>query len=472
MHTPPDNPVRRPRTRGVAGLPPELRRSVRIVTIAGCLAMVFMHTLRGAHRTAFLHDLGARPFHFGVIGAVPPLMLSLQFVSALLVNRLRHRKRLWISTLVMRRASVCLLGLLPWLMPDASATTLVWTFIAVLATGQAMETVSQPIFFAWMGSLLPRDTFSEIWAGRRLWLSWARAGVMLGLSGALWVFRDADIRIVFPVLACVGAVAGVTDILLFVKVPEPPASTSHASHLARLLQPFRRKRFRRYIVYDSILRFGTMMAAPLFRIFLLQEIGLGVHIILLLFTCHAIGGTLFARRIGKLADRVGHRPVIILATALKCWIAVAMMLLQPGLMVLSLVPVFLIDNMLNTALMVSRTGFTLKQSPEANRAMFVAAVMATGGLAAALGSLSGGVLMDHLPPLNWEVGGWTLTRFRVVFAVSALVRFSGFLMSTRLHEPESAEAAQVFRDVIRPAIQRPLQAPFDVLRALIDTAKR
>jgi len=452
------------------GLRPDLRRSVRIITVAGCLAMVFMHLTTGAHRVAFLKDLGARPFHFSVIGAVPPLLLSLQFLAALFVNRLRHRKRIWIVVLVIRRSLVCLLGFLPWLFPNASPRFLVWAFIGILAVGQAMGTCCAPVFVAWMGALLPRDSFSEIWGGRRLWLSWSRAGVMLALSGTLWLLQDVNIRTVFPVVACVGALAGVMDILLFVKVPEPPAPVSDAPHFERLLEPFKQKRFRRYILYDSVLRFGMLLSAPLVRIFLLQEIGLGVHLILLLFTCHALGGTLFARRIGRLADRVGHRPIIILATALKCVVTLAMFLLQPGPMVLLLVPVFLFDNMLNTAIMVSRTGFTLKQAPEKNRAMFVAAVLATAGLAGALGSMAGGFMMDHLPALNWSVGAWTLTRFRVVFAVSALFRFAGFLMATRLHEPESTEAAVVWRDVVRPALQRPLEAPILFLRNLMSNS--
>jgi len=449
---------------GADTLRPEIRRAMRFITVAGCLAMVFTHLMKGAPRAAFLRDIGARPFHFGVIGAIPPLMFACQFGAALFINRLRRRKRIWIALLVTRRSMVCLLGLLPWLLPQASATVLVWSFIGIMAVGSIMEKFAQPMFFAWMGDLIPSDVFTEVWADRRKWLSWTHAGVMVSMAAALWLFRQADIKIVFPVLACISAIAGVVDILLFVNVPEPEPSISPEPHLARLAEPFRYKRFRRYMLYDSVLKFGAMIGAPLFRIFLLQEIGLGVYEIVLLFTCHALGGALFARRIGKLADEVGHRPVIVLASAFKCVIAIAMFALVPGPMVLILVPVFLLDNMLNTALVTSRTGFTLKRAPAENRPMFVAAVLATAGLAGAAGSLLGGLLMDHLPDVGCTIGTWTLTRFRMVFAVSAVVRFCGFLMSIRLHEPESAEATTVFTDVIAPALQRQLEVPISVIR--------
>jgi hypothetical protein len=52
----------------------------------------------------------------------------------------------------------------------------------------------------------------------------------------------------------------------------------------------------------------------------------------------------------------------------------------------------------------------------------------------------------------------------MVFAISALVRFCGFLMSTRLHEPESAEATTVFGEMIAPALQRQLELPISIIR--------
>ena len=236
---------------------------------------------------------------------------------------------------------------------------------------------------------------------------------------------------------------GVLDILLFVRIPEPTPVLSQAPALARFLAPFKEKRFLRLILFTCVLNFGTMMAAPFFVLYLLEEIGLPVHLVVLLFMSHALGGVLFARRVGRLADEVGNRPVIILSSAFKSAIVIAMFLVRPGHSVWVLVPVLLFDNMINTALMSSRTGFMLKQSPAANRGMFIAAVLAPAGLVGALSSLIGGTLIHRLPDLDTMVMGVPLTSFRMVFLVSAVLRFTAFVCSHAIHEPESDAAGVV-----------------------------
>jgi MFS family permease len=388
-------------------------------------------------------------------------MLGMQFISALAVNHLPYRKKVWITVLVIRRALVVLLALIPWVLPGGPGSLMVWTFIALAALGQCMGTLGHPIFFSWMGDLLPRATQTEFWASRRKWLSWTGAGAMLVVAGFFYYFKAVDIRITYLVVAVIGSTAGVIDILLFIKIPERRAELSPDPHYVRIIEPFRDKGFRRLIAYASALTFGTMLAAPFFRVFLLKEIGLGVHLVVLLFTVHSVGGTFFARSFGRVADRLGHRPVIVLCSALKSLIAIAMAAIQPGWWVLILVPVMLFDNMLNTGLQASRTGFMLKQSPAQNRAMFVAAVLSCAGLAGAAGSLTGGFVLKHLPADGLPfLFGSTLSTFRTVFLLSAFFRMVGFAVSLRLHEPGSKSAPTVLMNVVRPAAIRWLQAPW------------
>ena len=171
-------------------------------------------------------------------------------------------------------------------------------------------------------------------------------------------------------------------------------------------------------------------------------------------TAHALGGVLFARRIGRLADETGSRPIIVLGSAFKSMIVIAMFLVRPGNSVWFLVPVLLFDNMINTALLSSRTGFMLKQSPSANRGMFVAAVLAPAGLVGALSSLIGGALIHRLPELDTTVLGVPLTSFRMVFALSAVLRFAAFVCSHALHEPDSEAAGVVFGRLVTAARTR------------------
>ena len=85
---------------------------MRRIIHAGCLAMVFMQATGGAHRTEFFRLLGASEFHFGVIGAIPPALLFLQFISALIENHLHFRKWIWIVLMSVRRGLFVLIAML------------------------------------------------------------------------------------------------------------------------------------------------------------------------------------------------------------------------------------------------------------------------------------------------------------------------------------------------------------------------
>ncbi|HQF95079.1 MAG TPA: hypothetical protein PLS46_13020, partial [Microthrixaceae bacterium] len=59
------------------------------ITVAGCLAMVYFEFTSAGPRTDLLERLGASYVQFGVLEAIPPLILLMQFISGLVVTRLR-----------------------------------------------------------------------------------------------------------------------------------------------------------------------------------------------------------------------------------------------------------------------------------------------------------------------------------------------------------------------------------------------
>ena len=78
----------------------DLRRSLVLVTTAGCLAMVYMAGTACPLMTRFFLDLGASEGHFGLITGVPMAMISLQIAGALIANRLERRKPFFMVILI------------------------------------------------------------------------------------------------------------------------------------------------------------------------------------------------------------------------------------------------------------------------------------------------------------------------------------------------------------------------------------
>ena len=104
--------------------PSELNRSLRLITVAGCLAMVYLSATTGPARTDFFRALGASDLHFGLLSGFPMMMLSLQFIGAYMTNRLPRRKGMLIVLLIISRLLYLPIAFLP-LLSDRRAQT-VW----------------------------------------------------------------------------------------------------------------------------------------------------------------------------------------------------------------------------------------------------------------------------------------------------------------------------------------------------------
>jgi predicted MFS family arabinose efflux permease len=323
-----------------------------------------------------------------------------------------------------------------------------------------LSNCSVPMWFSWMGELLPHGKINEFWAERRRWAALTTAACMLLSAEFFRRMGNLDIRLTYSAIATLGTLAGILDILLFIKVPEPPSAvTAEPLHLRFLIEPFKDPNFRGMLAYSGFFTFAIMFAAPFFQLYVLKELLLPVDVVLMLWFCHAVGGMIFSRHIGRLADRVGQRPVIILCTALKSLIVLGFFLIRPGPWMLMLIPIFLFDNMLNTGLLVARNGYMLKQSPPEHRPMYVAAVLAGSGLCGASASLLAGQLFRSMEGFRTEWWGFSLTPYHVVFGISFLLRSCSVFTALWIREPSGRATAEVLFEHIVPAFLRWLSFP-------------
>jgi predicted MFS family arabinose efflux permease len=245
------------------------------------------------------------------------------------------------------------------------------------------------------------------------------------------------------------------DIALFWNVPEPKMQVHGSLNLKRILEPFLDSNFRPFIIFWAYWTFSAAFAFIFFRLYMLKYLGWSVPHIQLLFGCHALGGALFAARIGRWVDHVGCRPVIVLCTFLKSTVVIGVFLMKPGYTILPLIPVFIFDNFLNTGITVAQNNYMLKHSPRLSRPMYVAAVMATTGVAVGLaGSLSGTILerCAHLAQAPREWFGLTWTHFHVVFAISIVLRWIAIGFAWRIREPKAEEPGDLLIETIVPTL--------------------
>lgn len=435
----------------------------RVIIVAGCLGMAYTQLTTSAASIEFLRDLGATGLHIGIFGALPTGMLFLQFLSAIVANHLTYRRRLWFWLTLVQRLIVLPIAAGPWLLPDVPDTVWVWTFLFVTATNQGLIHFTTPLWLSWMGDYLPHVGLNRYWGIRHLWMQWTAAASMLV---SVWVLMGTDlsIRVALPALVGLGAVLGVIDICLFFRVEEPPVTPHPEPSIWELLRgPFRCRDFRSFIRFTSFWHFAAMLGAPFISLYLLDVVGLSIGQVLLLWTCSWVGGAVFSRQLGHLAETYGNRAVLIACIWLKPLNMVALLLVpsHPMTIMAVLIPVFMVDALLNAGVAIANNGFMLKNSPAANRTMYIAAGTALAGLIGGITSIIAGGVLTTLQGRSADPS----TAFTMLFAASLVMRFVASLLVLRVREPATDVPLPTLTSLLGVGPSRILRFPVGLYRS-------
>jgi hypothetical protein len=165
--------------------------------------------------------------------------------------------------------------------------------------------------------------------------------------------------------------------------------------------------------------------------------------------------------------------VLILCISGKSVNMIALLLVpaEPTLAFLILVPVFMIDQALNSGILIANNGFMIKNSPSANRTMYIAACQALAGLVGGITSILAGAFLAAIVDVHWTFLGKTWGHFHVMFAVSVVLRWVSAVWVQRLREPNSQSPRLIVDEMLNGPIGRFLSSPagaFLSLRAEAD----
>ena len=434
----------------------------RAIIFAGCLGMIYTQLTMSPAATEYARTLGATGWHVGLLGALPTLTLITQFAAAVLANRLRFRRPLWMAVALCERLlflPAAAVMLLPSGLSDAAR---LWLFVGLTAANHALLNFCTPLWLSWMGDYLPRDGLSRFWGVRHNAMQWAAAGSLL--LGAVWLRRGGwDFGPAFGLLLIAGAACGVVDILMFRKVHEPPVTPAPEPRWRdAFAAPLRDRVFRRFILYQCFWHFAVMIGSPFIGLYLLREKGMPADRLLLLWSFSWIGGAVLSRRLGRLVEQHGNKPVMNLCAWFKSFNIIALLFMpsNPDVAFWLLVPVFMLDALLNAGMAIAQNGFLLKNSPAGNRTMFVAAGTALAGMVGGLTSVAAGAAVAFSAGTTVSVAGSAWGPIEFAFAASIVLRVAGAWLGRYVIETQSrTTAAEVFVQLIGVTPGRLLRFP-------------
>ena len=433
-----------------------LTSAKRAIIVAGCLAAAYTQLTTSPATIAYIRSMGANEFHIGILGALPTLMLFMQFVAAVAVNHLQYRRHLWFWAALTHRLLLLPTALGPWMFPGLSNEFWVWMLLATTALNQGLLHFSSPLWLSWMGDYLPHEGLSSYWGSRQLWMQITAALSLLG-AAFLILHSGLSIEVSYAVMTFIGTACGVADLLLFRKIFEPPVQQVPSPRLRQVLsEPFRNREFRRYIGFMCFWNFAAMAGAPFISLYLLAEIGMDLYHVLLLWTISWVGGAMLSRTLGRWADSHGSQPVLVMCVALKSSNMLALLLVphSPSIAFWILTPCFMLDAVLNAGILIANNGFMIKNSPTENRTMYIAATTAIAGMVGGVTSILAGAVMQTLSGQHWTIGSWTFGNFQLMFITSILLRWVGLVMTRYVQEPTARHTWDVVQELVSEMLDR------------------
>jgi len=413
-----------------------LENAKKVIVVGACLGTAHVQLALSPASVEFARAMGGTGLHVGILGALPILLFFVQLVAALVAGRFVRRKPLWFVVSIAQRLVYLPLALGPWLVPDMPGLVWVWLLVALTAANQALLHFSTPLWLSWMGDYLPHQGLSRFWGLRHRWTQWSAAGSLM-LVALLYFKSGIDIRASFGIVMALAVVLGVTDILLFIGVEEPPLQRQASPGLREALAaPFRHRDFRSFILFSCFWNLACMVGAPFISLYLLDYVGMDLFHVLLLWTISWVGGSLCSQKFGALVDAHGQRPVLILCTAFKSIVMISLLIVprDPTWTFWLLIPPFMIDAFLNSGITIANNGFLLKNSPRENRTMFIAAGTAFAGLIGGITSIAAGAALAATRDwsLDWHGAQWI--NYHCAFGASLVLRLVSAALALGIRE--------------------------------------
>jgi len=443
-----------------------LARSLRLITAAGCLAMVFVVGTGSPAFVAFLRALGATDAQFGLLGGIPMIMLALQFLGAVITNVVPRRKALFMALVIAGRFLYIPMAVVPALFASLRGSRGVAFVLLLAALSGALVNMSGPLFLSWMADLIPRRVLNRYWGRRQQWLfaTWT----LSYLAVAAYVsFVRAPITITFPILATVASAAGILDICLFVWVDEPPNVVMRGRPIIEtMLAPLRHAEYRPFVVYSCAWAATALFAASFMQVYVLKVIGLSVWQATLVWSVIGLGIALVSSFWGKIADRHGHRPVLSVCMGLKSLVIAAFLLTTRETALWFLPAMLFFDSMWEAGLLVAGNGYMLKIAPQRNRSMFIASITGLAGICGGLGAVAGGGFLKLTAGFDLEAMGHRWVNYHLLFLLNIPMRIACIALVRRIREPKAARSLQLMNLLMGTWPMRFLLFPIGLYRRL------
>jgi MFS family permease len=405
-----------------------IRTSLKASTLDGVFAAIYSNVTGGVLLTNFVMDLGASATQIGLLASIPLVANLFQPLGAYWSEQTtsRHWYCLWIyapSRLLWLLLLVGM-GLLGRQQIDAH-TLILWTLVIALLS-YAVGALGSAAWLSWMAMLVPRRLRGRYFGLRNSAANLTSlvavplAGVVISrwAGGAVQGFGLVLAIAMVSGLVSLGFQNFMTDInpkrQHELSEPEKPIKTLESVNIqsvsgqidaaqTSLWQHWTEKAdFWMFLLYFSGWMFAFSLGAPFFNLYMLDNLDLDISKVTLYNSLMAGANLLMLTVWGRLADRIGNRPLLvgaglILALTSLLWLFIGTDTFSVWLWLPLL---HLAIGGAAAAIDLCSNNLQIGVAPIANQSTYFGWIAAAAGVSGALGTTLGGYLAEH-----WTVGG-------------------------------------------------------------------
>jgi MFS family permease len=419
--------------------------------VAWLFGAAWMSITTGATLTRFARDLGVREFGFGLMAAIPFVAAFAQLPASFFIERFGHRKTLFMAANLLHRAVWLAIAAIPWIVPRAHGPT---ALIVLMGLSGIASQATGPSWYSWLVDIVPARIRARYMSRR------TQAGQIVNLILTLaagtvldWAEGISGVALgrTLSLLLAVAAVLGIVDLLYFVKIPDRGAQHRDPSHGLRefFAQPLRNRSFRFYIAFTSTMTFATAYMGQfgwLYVFDVVRATNLQANLLLIAIPLSiALFGLPFW---GRMVDRLGKKPVMIIAGICIIPGAIAWVFVReghwfPGYLLIMLVA-FAWPGVELASINIL-LGFVERRQGRARNSAYVAINSVVVATAGTLSGLFAGAFAKGMRDWHGSIWGLDLTYHGVLFAISSALRIVALLFLRGIEEPRAFSARNAFR---------------------------
>lgn len=389
-------------------------------------------------------DLGARSIGLGIalILAARHVVGLLQWGAPAMIGRLVDRKRFCLGTFLL---GTLLLLSLPWIAapgnlpsPEASLAALV----VLWCVYHLLQYLGMIALWSWMADLVPLRIRGRFLGRRQRWMTAGEAAAMLCGGLFVWGWQQTHPGqprwVAYVITAGLGACLMIAALLPLARMPRVATAriVRQGATLRSMLAPFSNGRFLRLLAFGCWFSLSNGLTQSAQFSYAKQVLGIILFAMLAMKTGMRIGQLSLSPWFGRLADRVGNRPVI-----MGCLLLVA----QGPLFYFFSTPnqrwwvvgawvVWIAYAGINVCL----PNLMLKLAPRESNTPYIATYYAVTGLCYAANTIVGGILFDRYRDHTFTfLAAISLDYYQWIFLLGWLARNSGLLVLLLVIEGQS-----------------------------------